>query len=115
MWTDRDGKAHVGRRGLDLKIVKQGKQSGVGSMIEDQEADINGMCHALQYDIDAMGMPARDSPRLVKHNLATGRKPMRSPEPGNSGADNCNPWSRAAPMQDHAAARGPVLSCSIRA
>jgi hypothetical protein len=84
-------------------------------MIEDQEADIDRVGNAFQGDIDTVGMPASHICGFVKHDLATGRKPMRSAEAGNSGSDDRDSWPRAARAQDHAAARGPVLSCSIRA
>jgi hypothetical protein len=84
-------------------------------MIEDQEADIDRVGDALERDIDAVGMSASHIRGVVKHDLATWCKPVCSAEPGNSCADDCNPWPGAVRTQDHAAARVPVLSCSIRA
>jgi hypothetical protein len=40
---------------------------------------------------------------------------MRRAEPRDARTDDCNPWLTAARTQNHAAAWGPVLSCSIRA
>ena len=83
-----DRERHVRGGGLDPQLVEQLDQQRIGPVVEDEEADVHAVAHAVQAHVHRVCVAAEVAARLEQRHTGFGRERPGGGQAGDARADD---------------------------